>query len=84
MNNLEDPQNRCQKFGLFAVLTVRLGEREYFGNSSNNNTVIVFFHYKAALFSVLGVETKNFVGGSLGDNALHFVSLWSLKIAVYA
>lgn len=57
------------KFDLFAVLTVRLGEREYFGNR------IVVFYYKSALISVFEVETKNFVEGSLDDSALHFVCL---------
>lgn len=83
MNVSEELQNRWQ-LEKFAVLTVRLGEREYFGKSDNNNIVIVFFHYKAVLVAVFGIETKIVVGGSLGDNALHFVCLWSLTIAVYA
>lgn len=50
------------KFDLFAVLTVRLGEREYFGNR------IIVFYYKSALISIFEVETKNFVEGSLDDS----------------
>lgn len=64
---------------------MRIGERKYFGNSDNdNNTVLVFFHYKAALVSVFEVETKCLVAGSLGYNALHFISLWPLKHAFHA
>jgi len=69
---------------LFAILAARLGEREYFGNSNNKNTVIVLLRCKTAEVSVFGVETTNLVGGSLGGNALHFVSLWSLRVAGFA
>lgn len=46
------------KFDLFAVLTVGLGEREYFGNRT------AVFCYKAALISIFEVETNNFVEGT--------------------
>ncbi|KAK2524267.1 hypothetical protein Q9966_011681 [Columba livia] len=63
MNVSEELQNRWQ-LEKFAVLTVRLGEREYFGKSDNNNIVIVFFHYKAVLVAVFGIETKIVVEGN--------------------
>lgn len=36
------------------------------------------------MFLLFGVETKNVVGLSTAEDELHFVSVGSLKIAVYA